>query len=111
MKRIGGLWPQIIAPENLEAAFRAARRGKRNRDAVARFALNQEGELRRLREQLAAGTWRPGAYRQFTVYDRKPRLISAAPFADRVVHHALMRVVEPRVTSSPTRVEFNSISF
>ncbi|WP_029890708.1 RNA-directed DNA polymerase [Polycyclovorans algicola] len=95
MKRIGGLWPQIIAPENLEAAFRAARRGKRDRDAVARFALNLEGELRRLREQLAAGTWRPGAYRQFTVYDRKPRLISAAPFDDRVVHHALMRVVEP----------------
>lgn len=97
MKRIGALWPQIIAPENLEAAFRAARRGKRSRDAVARFALDQEAELLRLRQALSAQTWRPGAYRQFTIYDRKPRLICAAPFADRVVHHALMRVVEPHL--------------
>ena len=41
------------------------------------------------------GTYSPGAYRQFTVYERKPRLISVAPFRDRVVHHAVMHVLEP----------------
>ena len=45
--------------------------------------------------ELEIGAYRPGAYRLFTVYDRKPRLICAAPFRDRVVHHALMRVTEP----------------
>ncbi len=97
MKRIGALWPQIVDPANLEQAFRAARSGKRQRDDVARFSLDQESELLRLREELAQGRWQPGRYRQFTVYDRKPRLISAAPFRDRVVHHALMRVVGPHL--------------
>ena len=40
-------------------------------------------------------TYRPGAYRLFTIYERKPRLIAAAPFPDRVVHHAVMNVIEP----------------
>lgn len=59
------------------------------------FALNLEGELLSLRRQLQGLSWKPGGFRQFTIYERKPRLISAAPFADRVVHHALMRVIEP----------------
>lgn len=95
MRRVGGLWPQVTAAENLEAAFRAARRGKRSRDEVAGFSLSWEGELRALRQELLERSYEPGGYRQFTIYDRKPRLISAAPFRDRVVHHALMRVVEP----------------
>ena len=39
--------------------------------------------------------WKPSDYRIFTIYERKPRQISAAPFKDRVVHHALMNIVEP----------------
>lgn len=45
--------------------------------------------------ELASATYVPGAYRTFTIYDNKPRLISAAPFRDRVVHHALCNIIEP----------------
>jgi len=95
MRRVTGLWPQVIARENLEAAFHAARSGKRSRDDVASFSLSWERELRRLHDELQQRSYEPGAYRQFVIYERKARLISAAPFRDRVVHHALMRVVEP----------------
>ena len=81
--------------DNLFEAFRKARKGKRRRPDVARFGLDLEQELYALQGELAAGDYMPGAYRQFTVYERKPRLISVAPFRDRVVHHAVMNVLEP----------------
>lgn len=88
-----GLWPGICTFDNLLRAYRKARRGKRGRDAVARFEL--EAHLLELQRQLGQRTWRPGPYRQFTIRDKKPRLISAAPFPDRVVHHAIMNQLEP----------------
>lgn len=97
MKRIGKLWPQVIEFENLLQAYHKARKGKRCRDEVAYFALNAEYELLYLQSELDSKTYQPGQYRQFTLYDRKPRLISAAPFRDRVVHHAIMNIVEPRL--------------
>lgn len=94
MKRIGGLWETLISFDNLYLAYRRARRGKCARPDVARFMLNAEGELLQLQRELCDGTYRPGAYRQFTIYERKPRVISAAPFRDRIVHHAIMNLVE-----------------
>ena len=95
MRRLGGLWPRVIAFDNLLSAFSKARRGKRNRAEVARFTLDLEPNLFALQRDLESGCYRPGAYRLFTIYERKPRLIAAAPFRDRVVHHALMNVIEP----------------
>ncbi|MDJ0805855.1 MAG: reverse transcriptase/maturase family protein [Gammaproteobacteria bacterium] len=95
MRRIGHLWEQIVAFDNLLLAYRKARKGKRTRDEVARFGLNLERELFELQNSLRGKTYQPGAYRIFTLYERKPRQISAAPFRDRVVHHALMNRVEP----------------
>lgn len=95
MKRIGGLWQQIIAPANLYRAWRKARLGKSSRASVARFALNLERELGDLSAALSDGRYQPGCYRLFTIYERKPRQIAAAPFRDRVVHHAIMNVIEP----------------
>lgn len=89
------LWSRIVDPDNLWRAYRRARNGKRRRPDVARFSMAVESELLELREELTSGRYRPAGYRRFYVHDRKPRLISAAPFRDRVVHHALMQVVEP----------------
>lgn len=97
MKRFGGLWPSVIDFQNLYQAYRKARLGKTDRIDVARFDANLERELFRLRDELANGQYQCGKYRQFTLYERKPRLISAAPFRDRVVHHAIMRVIEPLI--------------
>ncbi len=51
--------------------------------------------LLRLQQELQSQTYTPGPYTTFHVYDPKERLISAAPFRDRVVHHALCNVIEP----------------
>ncbi len=95
MKRIGNIWTQITSFENLLIAYKKARLGKRSRNEVALFGLNLETNLLQLQDELINKTYVPGAYRLFTIYERKPRQISAAPFRDRVVHHALMNVVEP----------------
>lgn len=95
MKRLGYLWDEVIAFDNLLLAYRKARKGKRSRDEVACFDLNLEYELFSIQQDLVQQQYQPGAYRLFTIYERKKRQISAAPFRDRVVHHALMNVVEP----------------
>ncbi len=95
MKRTGGLWERVISFENLHEALRRAALGKRKRPDVAQFLLEQEAEVAALRRELAGDGYRPGPYREFLVRDGKPRLISAAPFRDRVVHHALTQVLEP----------------
>lgn len=97
MKRLGGLWPRVISFDNLLLAFRKARRGKRRRPSVAGFELNLEKELLDLQRELTSGEYIPGAYRLFTIYERKPRVIAAAPFRDRVVHHALLNIIEPPI--------------
>lgn len=95
MKRIGFIWDDIVSFENLLWAYNKARRGKMNRPEVARFALNLEKELFQLRDELNNKSYLPRSYRLFTIYERKPRQIAAAAFRDRVVHHALMGIVEP----------------
>lgn len=90
-------WVQLTGFANLYTAWRDASRGKRHRQSVSRFACDLEEELLLLQYQLQADTYRPGPYRMFTIYERKPRVISAAPFRDRVVHHALMNVLDPQL--------------
>ena len=93
--RNGELFRILCDPAHLIRSARAAAKGKKRRPDAARFLLDLEPECFRLADELAAGAWRPGRYRTFTVREPKPRLISAAPFADRVVHHALVSILEP----------------
>ena len=59
------------------------------------FQFDYERELLRLEQDLKDRTYRPGPYHTFRITVPKPRTISAAPFRDRVVHHALVNVLEP----------------
>jgi len=95
MKRVGNLWDGLVSFPNLLRAARKARKGKRSRPDVAAFEFDVERELLRMREELEAGTYQFGPYHTFTITEPKPRLISAAPYRDRVVHHALVNVLEP----------------
>ena len=97
MKRVGNVWNAVVSFENLLAAYRKARAGKQSSTAVAEFTLNLESELLNLQEELICGNYAPGSYRLFTIYERKQRQIAAAPFRDRVVHHAIMNIVEPPI--------------
>ena len=95
MKRHGQLFEQMIAFENLLAAARQAQKGKRYSEPALRFNADMDRELLRLRDELSAKTYCPGAYRTFEIVEPKRRLISAAPYRDRVVHHALCNVIAP----------------
>jgi len=97
---MGSLFSEIVAFPNLMLAAKRAARGKRFRPNVARFSLQLEEELHALRQSLTSHSYRPGSYRTFVLREKKPRLISAAPFRDRVVHHALCNVVEPIIERS-----------
>lgn len=92
---MGTLFQRMISFPNLLQAARRAGCGKRFRPNVARFALDLEAELHELQSELISRNYRPGPYRTFVIRDKKPRFISAAPFRDRVVHHALCQVIEP----------------
>ena len=100
MKRYGNLWHQIIDWSNLLLAARYAKKGKRFRDNVLAFNYNLEPELFKLQSELESKTYCPGAYKSFRIYDPKPRLISAAPYRDRVVHHALCNIIVPLIEKS-----------
>ena len=95
MKRIGKLWDGLTSFPNLLSAARRAAAGKRKRPDVAAFLHELEWEIVHLQKELLDGSYQPSRYRTFRVVDPKPRLISAAPFRDRVVHHALTQILEP----------------
>jgi retron-type reverse transcriptase len=90
------LYPRIYDFDNLWTAWRRARRGgKRKWPTVASFEVDLEPNLWDLHHDLRDKTYRPGPYRHFMIREPKVRRISAAPFRDRVVHHALMQVTWP----------------
>ena len=95
MKTHNRLFEQICSFENLLNASRKAQCGKRFQDEVSRFNFHLESELYRLLDELQTQTYRPGRYHEFYIYEPKLRKISAAPYRDRVIHHALCNVIEP----------------
>ncbi len=97
MRRAGGLFDEVVSVRNLWRAWRDFRRGKRGRPSVARFEPEADRQVLRLHRALAAGRWRPGTPRLVLVREPKRRVVAAAPVRDRVVHHAIHRVVAPRL--------------
>jgi Reverse transcriptase (RNA-dependent DNA polymerase) len=82
--------------DNLLDAYRKASRGKRGGLAAAALEYRLADQLLDLKEELLRHSYRPGPYVHFHIHEPKRRKISAAPFRDRIVHHALCNVIEPR---------------
>ena len=95
MKTYNHLYEQIYSFENLLLAARQAQKRKRSKLDVARFNFHLEGELLNIQAELLNQTYRPGEYCEFYIHEPKKRLISAAPYRDRVVHHAICNIIEP----------------
>jgi len=95
MKRHTYLWESIISFANLLQAARQAQKGKRFRGNVLAFNYNLEIEILKLQKELQTKTYQSGAYCTFQIHEPKLRLISAAPYRDRVVHHALCSIITP----------------
>lgn len=85
----------MLAWDNLVLAAKEAARHKRYYYEVLLFNAKLEENLINIRERLASGQWRPGPFREFEVYEPKQRVVHAPPFADRVVHHALVQQIGP----------------
>lgn len=95
MKTYKHLWKQFVSFENLYSAAVNSQKGKRWKSSTLAFNYNLESELFKLRDELERGIYTPGEYRSFTIYEPKKRVIFVAPYRDRVVHHALINILEP----------------
>jgi RNA-directed DNA polymerase len=89
------LHEQLITWDNLWSAYHFAARGKRGRSTTASFELYLADHLLDLQRELTDQSYQPGEYNSFYIHEPKRRLISAAPFRDRVVHHALCNLTTP----------------
>jgi RNA-directed DNA polymerase len=96
MKRVGNLYQQICSIENLRLADAKARKGKAHQYGVQAHDKNREANILALHEALSNRSYRTSTYRNFTIREPKERLISCLPyFPDRIVHHAIMNLLEP----------------
>ncbi len=94
-KKYKRLYEQIYRFENLWLASRKARCGKRRKESVLEFEYDLEKKLLEIQAALREERYRFGAYTHFTIHEPQERLIAAAPYQDRVVHHALCNIIEP----------------
>lgn len=94
-RRHDQLFGSIASFQALHQAVQRAVKGKRGKAGAAAFMARLEPECLRLERELHDGSYRTGRYVEIVVRDPKRRLVSAAPFRDRVVHHALFNVIGP----------------
>ncbi|MEN9626234.1 MAG: hypothetical protein RL557_562 [archaeon] len=95
MKTYTNLYPQIYDLKNLICAAKKARKGKTKKLYVKEFEEHLAYNLKLLHDELKQQTYQPRPLVTFILRDPKTRTISKADFRDRVVHHALVRVIEP----------------
>jgi retron-type reverse transcriptase len=110
MKRFPNLYEQVCAYDNLVAAAENARKGKGRQGTVKAFYRDFENNIRQLQEELLNHTFRTSVYSIFTVYEPKERIIYRLPFRDRVVHWAIMLIVEPIWVRNFTRDTYSCIT-
>jgi retron-type reverse transcriptase len=95
MKRHGGLFDKITETQNLYLAAKRAFRGKKFKQTAAPFYFNLENEILKIQRRLNDESYHPSPYRIFKIYEPKERNICCAEFRDRVVHHAIINILEP----------------
>jgi len=88
-------YKNIISIKNLCEAWCEFLRGKKSKKDVAEFSLNLSQNIFRLHEDLRTKVYRHGAYEAFSISDPKPRSIHKAMVRDRLLHHAIYRVLYP----------------
>lgn len=110
MKRIGNLYEKVCSIENLQLADEKARKGKLRTYGVIEHDKKREVNLLKLRETLLNGTFHTSKYDVFTIYEPKEREIYRLPyFPDRILHHAIMNVLEPIWVSTFTADTYSCI--
>ncbi|MEK6828608.1 MAG: reverse transcriptase/maturase family protein [Nanoarchaeota archaeon] len=95
MRTFNNIYPEIYSMENLFFAYKKARKGKTRKDYVIEFEENLADNLIILHYELKNQTYAPRPLDTFILRDPKTRKISKSDFRDRIVHHALVRVIGP----------------
>ena len=95
-KTYNNLFDKVCSLENLYAAYHDAKKNKRFKPEVLDAGFYIEETIHELRQELLNLTWQPQPYREFLLKTEvKRRIIHAPTFRDRIVHHAILRVVKP----------------
>jgi RNA-directed DNA polymerase len=110
MKRIGNLYHQICSIENLMLADENAQKGKKHQAGVIEHNANRADNIFMLHKHLVDKTFRTSPYSTFTVFEPKERLVFKLPYyPDRIVHHAILNVLEPVFVSVFTADTYSCI--
>ena len=99
-KRVHNLFASVVDFTHLHRSAWKARKGIQMNADLANFFFHLESNILLLQQELMENRYTPSPFRCFVITDPKPRLIQAAPFRDRVVHHALCSVLQPHLERS-----------
>lgn len=94
MRRIGNLYEKICQEENIYLAYEKARKGKCRSSGVVNFEKDLDVNIKGILTEIVNETYKTPEYDTFLIHDPKERMIFRLPFRDRVVHHAIMNVLE-----------------
>ncbi len=95
MRKYNKLFDKIIDLENLFSAWDEFKKGKGKKPDVLRFEKNLEQNIFQLHRDLRDGIYKHGGYTSFYIRDPKLRHIHKARVRDRVLHHAVFKVLNP----------------
>jgi len=95
MKTYENLYPEITSKENLHLAYKKARKRKTKKEYVQEFRKDLKKNLSLLRIELLLHSYKPKPLETFIIRDPKTRKINKSDFKDRIVHHAIIRIIEP----------------
>lgn len=110
MKRIRNLYEQIYDMDNLILADNLASKGKSKQYGVMLHRRNKIENLERLRLMLIDKSYKTSTYSTFKIYEPKERDIFSLPyFPDRILHHAIMNILEPIFVSCFTADTYSCI--
>ena len=87
------IYHDIISTKNLLAAWREFLRNKRGRKDIERFSIHLIDNILALHRELTGKTYQHGPYKAFRINDPKPRDIHKASVRDRLLHHAIYRIL------------------
>lgn len=89
------MYYSIISIENLLLSWKEFLKGKRKRKDVMEFSVKLFDNIIELHRELELKTYRHGGYQAFKINDPKPRDIHKASVRDRLIHHAIYRILYP----------------
>lgn len=109
MKRKNNLYDQVISIGNILLADSIARKGKKRQRSIRTFDKNFDQNIADVYRSLVNKSYRTSEYKTRVIQERKERVISILPYRDRIVHHAIMNVLEPMFVATFTKDTYSCI--